>query len=163
ATKDTLPRLGPDWGFCITPSPEKTALPQFTAALRIREGPNKAATEQALLKALDTAAALAVWSNADNLRLKEEMQGAVKVKYLLPGKGAPPALQPAYALKGGYLVLASSPAAMRQFAASGTKVEAPPDPKKTGSVEAPLVRISLRQLSKFLKDRRDPLVELLAE
>ena len=76
------------------------------------------------------------------------------MKYLA-GEGVfPPGVQPAYALKDGYLVLASSPEALRRFgpAAAG---------KASG--EVPLLRLSARAMHEYLTERRDALVPLVAE
>ena len=48
-------------------------------------------------------------------RGEEKLNDKVEIKYLANDKAYPPGLQPAFALKGGYLVLASSPEAIRRF------------------------------------------------
>jgi hypothetical protein len=160
--KEILPYLGPDWGVCITAPQDKTAMPQVIAALRIRPGPNKVPVEQSLLKALEMASMLAVWNDSE-LRLKTEVQGTVKVRYLSHPKASALGYQPAFAFKEGYLVLASSPSAVQQFAAAKTGSELQSLPEGGSSDEVPLFRLSLRELSKLLKNRREAVVDALTQ
>lgn len=155
--KEVLPALGPDFGFCLLapPAADKSAPPQGLLAVRVR--PDKGADE-ALLSAVDFYARLAVMAYRNQgkgtVSLKTVRQDKVEVKYL-SGEGAfPPGVQPAYALKDGYLVLASSPEAVRRFG--------PAAPAKP-SGEVPLLRLSARELSRTLKERRDGLVQVVAE
>ena len=63
-------------------------------------------------------------------------------------------MNPACALKDGYLVFASSPEVLRRFAAgSGAK----------RSGEVPLLRLSTKALYGYLAERRDGLVPFVAE
>jgi hypothetical protein len=158
--KDILPYLGPDWGFCVTaPAERETLVPTCTWALRVRPGPKKVSVGKALYNALNSCAVLAVLTynsgaRSDELRLKTVMQGDVEVKYLVNGKLFPVGFQPAFALKDGYLVVATSPRAVKAFA----KV-------KTAAVsggEVPVLRVSLSGWAAFLNERREALTGFLA-
>src|SRR5260370_40851839 len=69
----------------------------------------------------------------------------------------PPGLKPAFALRDGFLVLASSPEAIRQFSSKDPKAL----PLKTA--ELPMLRLSLKEIRRFLKERREPLLAFLAQ
>jgi hypothetical protein len=159
--RDVLPQLGPDWGLFLTAPANQSDLPQLTFALRVRPGTTAPPVDQALLKALNSLAMLAVLTHntgrADEVRLKVVMQGPVEVKYLASDKAFPPGVQPAFALKDGYLLLATSPEGIRAFGAAPTVA-----PPKRPAGEVPLLRVAPRGWSQFLKDRREALVAALA-
>jgi hypothetical protein len=160
---EVLPYLGPDWGFCVTapPADGKDWFPHAVWVTRVRSGKDGAPLGPALVTALNSFAMLAVFQhnshNTEPLSLKATMQDQVEVKYLTGEKVLPPGLRPAFALKDGYLVLATSPEAIRAFAAkrTGTLV--------TEAGEVPLMRASLRALRAFLKERREPLLAHAAQ
>jgi hypothetical protein len=155
---DVLPRLGPDWGLCVVDAPGRAAFPHVLFALRVRPGPEKAPVDRAVVKALQFFAELAVYgynsTHKDVLRLKAHRQGPVQVKYLTGAGALPPGVEPAFALKEGYLVLASSPAAVERF---GAAAAAPPP-----AAEVPLLRLSLRELARLLQPRKKALAAFLA-
>jgi hypothetical protein len=156
-TKQVLPSLGPDAGLCVLPPADRTGPPQLLVALRVRPGPKGERMDKAILGTLQFLAGLAVLDHnlkkKDKLHLKKETQDGVEVHYFVGGSKFPPGVRPAFALKDGYLVLASSPAAVRRFAA----VPAPLPPSK----EVPLLRLSAPQLAKLLRERADLLADLL--
>jgi hypothetical protein len=156
---DVLPRLGPDWGFCVAAPGDGTTIPHVLAALRVQPGPANAPVDQALLTAAQFFAGLAVFDHnakhGGQMRIKTKVQDKVEVKYLADGKSFAQGLQPALALKDGYLVLASSPDAIRRFAAHAAEGDA--------RREVPFLRLSLSALGRFLKDRREPILRFLAE
>jgi hypothetical protein len=154
-----LARVGPDWGFCLAAPADAAALPDALFALRIQPGPQDAPVDQIVFNALQTGATLVVLghnrSDKEPIKLRTMRQGDVVVKYLAgdqPGKDTP---QPAFALKAGYLVLGSSPAAIARFAASPT---AP-----ASGEETPLFRLSLQQLRRLAQGQRQALASLLVE
>jgi hypothetical protein len=106
---------------------------------------------------VDFFAGLAVFDHnlkhAGQLRVKGLRQGQVEGKYVAGG-GLPEGLEPAFALKAGYLVLASSPAALAQFAAV-------PHPVPPG--ETPLLRLSLSGLARMVRAHRDQVTANLAD
>jgi hypothetical protein len=156
--KDVLPNIGPDWGLCIAPGPDKNDLPHVLAAVAVRPGSGKIPVDRGLLKGIRFLAELAVlqynFSHPDPIRLKKLDQGGVEIHYLANDKVFPPGFQPAFALKDGYLLLASSPEAIGQFQKTG--------PPSLPSAETPLVDLSLRELAKFLKARRQKAIGFLA-
>jgi hypothetical protein len=157
---DVLPNLGPDWGFCVAaPADKKILVPLLTVALRVRPGPKVMPVDQALLGGLNSFALFAVISynqrgGPDTLRLASVKQDMVEVKYLENDKLFPAGLRPAFAVKDGYLLLTSAPEAV--FGFSKRQSTAPNSP------DVPLLRMSLRELSQFLKDRREPITKYLA-
>jgi hypothetical protein len=156
--KQFLARLGPDCGLCVAAAPDKSAFPHVLIALRIRPGPpGSPPADKAIEGALTLFAGLAVLEHnrkeKDQMALKKEVQDGVEVRYFVSEKKFPPGLRPAFAVKGGYLVLASSPEAVRRFAA-----EAGPAPPRKDS---PLLRLSLRRFSQHLKDRKASVLDFL--
>jgi hypothetical protein len=154
--REVLPSLGPDIGMCLLApaATDKSAMPQGLLALRVRS--DKGAEEAVLsaVKFYATWAMIPYRMQGKTINVKSVRQDRVEVQYL-DGEGVFPAgIQPAYALKDGYLVLASSPEAVRRF---GTGAGAKP------SGEVPLLRLSAKALANYLKDRRDALVPIVAE
>jgi hypothetical protein len=157
--KDVLPRLGPDVGLCVTPAADPAHFPHVLFALRMRPGPKEAPVDQAVYRAVQFFAGLAVFehnrTHKNYLRLRTLRQGQVEVK-CLSGEGAlMPGLEPAFALKEGFLVLASSPAAIEHFAAGPVSA--------ASGKETPILRISFPVVCSYLKARRQALVSFFAE
>ncbi len=161
--KDVVQRLvtalGPDWGFCITapPAADKAWFPHLVAALRVRRGDAAASAPLTILGALNAFAMLAVLSHnrehPDPASLQTIRQDRVEVKYLVNDSLFPPGFQPAFAFKDGFVLLASAPEAIRRFNTVTSPLASAPSPE-----EVPLLRLSLRALYTFLKDRREPLL-----
>jgi hypothetical protein len=161
---EVLSRLGPDWGVCVTPPDpaDRHWLPSLTAVLRLRPGGAGVPVEQRALDGLDFFARLVVLGynshRQDQLRLRVVSQGPVEVR-VIEGDQWPPGLQPAFAWKGGYLVLASTPEAVRRFVP-------PPVADTPGSpdgVEFPLVRLALQGWAGYLRSYREPVAAFLAD
>jgi hypothetical protein len=154
--KEVLPALGPDLGFCLMapPAGDKSPVAQALVAVRVR---GDKGADEAALTAVDFYARLGAMSYrvpGKAITPRSLRQDKVEVKYLA-GEGAfPPGVQPAYALKDGYLLLASSPEAVRRFG-PGTA------PKSAG--EVPLLRLSVKGLRQYLTERRDGLAPIVAE
>jgi hypothetical protein len=160
-TSEVLPALGPDWGFCIVapPASDKGWFPHVILALRAGPGPNKdAPVDEALLSAIKSYATLAVvghnQSNKEQMSLKSVMQDKVKVNYL-ESASFPAGLRPAFALSSGYLVLASSPEAVRRFTAGNGRAPA--------AAEQVVLRLSLKDLRAYVEERRESLAQAVAE
>jgi hypothetical protein len=157
---DLLANVGPEAGFCILapPAEEKAWVPQLVAALRVRPGAAGAPADLTLLNALNSLATLVVFNHNGGqpgpLRLRTVLQDGVEIKYLLNEEKFPPGFQPAFALKDGYLLVASSPAAVRRFQTSAAR---------PATAEPPLFRLSLREVTRYLKERRDPLLAHAAQ
>ncbi len=151
--RELLPALGPDVGLCLLApgKGDKGPLPQGLLAVRVRSE----AAGNGVLAALDFYARLAALASHGQdkaaITLKSVRQGKLEVKYLSSDKAFPAGVQPAWTVKDGYLLLASSPEVVRRF---GTGK--PP-------AEAPLLRLSARALSAYLTAQRDGLVPLIAD
>jgi uncharacterized protein DUF3352 len=159
---DVLPLLGPDWGVCVLAprSSDKGWFPHTIWALRIQPG----GIDRALLNALNSLALLAVFayngSHQDQMSFHalDKMEGG----YLSNETEFPPGFQPAFTLKDGFLILASSPEAIARFnlaKAKGT-TERQAD---ISSREIPLLRISLRELSQYLSTYQNALADHIAK
>jgi hypothetical protein len=154
--KDVLPSLGPDWGLCITaPADKEVLVPHLTWALRVQTGPNKPAADKALLSGLNTLAFFAVFQS-NHLQLKTVKQDKVEVKYLESDQVFPAGFKPAFAVKDGYLLLTSSPDAVKTFSKRSS-------PGATASGEVPVLRVALREWGRFLKARREPFTKYVAD
>jgi len=160
--KDILRSLGPDWGVCVVapPTSAKGWVPQVISALRVRPGTASIPADLTVWNALNSLATLAVFHHnrgqPGQLSLKSTLQDKMEVKHLVNDEQFPSGLQPAFALKGEYLVLASSPEAIRRFSARPSEAPTP----ATG--EVPLLKLSLRGWCEFLRERREPLLEYAA-
>jgi hypothetical protein len=158
--KEVLPAVGPDVGFCLTAPAAGTKgwAPGFVAAMRIARGDEDDPIDQALFSTVESWAQLAVLGhNKQNpgqpLRLRTTYIDRARVRYL-QGEGVFPAgAEPAFGLRRGYLVLASSLPEFRRFKGSA------PTPASTA---VPLLRISFKAWKSYLKDRREPLAAALA-
>lgn len=161
--RDVLPRLGPDWGFCLLAPPQasKCWVPHLVAALRIQPGDRDPPLDRVALEALNTLSILGVLSynagHVDQISLKTVLWDKIEIKYLANDKRFLAGFQPAYALKEGFLVLASSPDAIRAFRAI-------PSSAPAGIPgEIPILRVSFGEIRRYLKERAGDLVPYLAE
>jgi hypothetical protein len=154
--KDLLPALGPDCGLCLIapPTAEKSWFPQTMLAVRLRPGPKGESVDADILSTVNFYAQLAVVTHNQKsknpLSLKTIVQDKVEIKYLSGDGVFPPGLRPSYALKDGHLVLASSPEVLSRFRA--VKAE------RTAE-DVPFLRLSAPELRRFLRERREPLLD----
>jgi hypothetical protein len=113
-----------------------------------------------VLHALNSLATLAVFHHNRGqpgaLSLKSTLQDKIEVKYLVNDEQFPPGLRPAFALKEGYLVLATAPEAIRRFRGTPSQTSA------KATREVPLLKLSLSGWCQFLRERREPLLEYAA-
>jgi hypothetical protein len=161
--RDVVPCLGPDVGFCVLPPPaaEKQAwFPSLIGALRVQPGKQEPPLERTLLTAVNT---LAVFvgvaynsTHTDQMVLSSEMQDKVEVKFMTNARFFPSGVQPAFAFKDGYLVVASSPAAVQMF-----RVNAAPIPEAAG--EIPWLRLSLHEVCRYLQGKREHFADQIAQ
>jgi hypothetical protein len=154
-----VPYLGPDFGICAMAPAEndKSWVPNVIAALRVRPGERGMAPEIALSNAVNSLATLLVFTQNSgrpgSLKLHAASQDDIEVKYLVDDERFPPGFQPTFAIKDRYALFASSPQAIRQF----RKPSAP-----VGSAlaqESPLIRVSLKGISKYLEQHRSDLIK----
>jgi hypothetical protein len=158
-----LPHVGPDWGFCLTApaADDKDCLPRGVFVVRVPPGGEEAPADQALLSAVRTAALFAVLVNNQQhpdapLRLKTLVVEKQEIYYLVGDKVFPAGLRPAFALKDGWLLFATSPEQIRSFAIA-------PAPGAPRDGPAPILRVSFKAWRAYLKDREEPLAVALAE
>jgi hypothetical protein len=158
--KEVLPCLGPDVGFCVT-APDEAAkdwFPRAVLAVRVRPGDKPPYIDRTMFSALTALAQAAVidhnGKHAQRMRLKTDLQNQVEIKYLAGGSQFPAGVQPAFALKDGYLVLGTSPEALRRFETTGSM-------PKDGDL--PLLRVSMKDLRRYLETHRQSLAAALAE
>ncbi|HYV35024.1 MAG TPA: hypothetical protein VE988_04915 [Gemmataceae bacterium] len=158
--KELAPHIGPDVGFCVAGNPVKDEFPHILFALRIRPKPDEPGFDKSLVTALQFLAAAGVGDynrkHKDQIQFKTLKQDGVEVKYLVNDEKFPKGFQPAFAAKEGYLVLGSSPEALKRFAAGASAVP-------SATQDSPLLRLSFPKLSRLIKDRRDVLLNFLTE
>lgn len=162
--KDVLPKLitglGPDWGLWVTAPAKATAPPLPTAvfALRVRAtGSADDSLGESIVSGLDTVMHLLRLeynkAHDDQFTLAEAKSDAGRVKYLKNDTALPAGVQPAYGLRGDFLVIASHPDAVAGFT----------PPNATSKVDsAPLVRVSCKAAAAYLRDRGKELSGLIA-
>jgi hypothetical protein len=159
--RDLLPFIGPDAGLCVlTPlADSKPWLPQSVAALRLQPGKGDKTTDQTVLDLVNFFAWLAVVDynakHEDRLSLKTATRNGAEVRYFTNDKWLPPGVQPAFTFKDGYLLVASSPDAIDRL-----NFKAPP---REAQAEVPMLRLSLKTLRNYLTERREVVVNSLAE
>jgi len=151
--KDVLPNIGPDWGVCMLPAKDGQQFPPMIFALAVKPGSDKKPVDQALFNSVEALAKFAALQSAD-IKLQTMTQGKVEVKYL-KSKTFLPGLEPAFALKDGFFLFATTPDAITEFRLRPTSVD---EPK-----EAPLLRVSTQQLAKLLQQRREHIVSSLTD
>src|SRR4029450_4106044 len=123
-TRDILPNIGPDLGFAVT-LPDGNGMPRALVALAAKSAPKEAPVDQMLIKSAQLFVGLAVFeynrkNNDKPVHIRSVQQGDVEVKYLAQDKLFPPGIQPAIALKDGYLLFASAPEAIADFRAGNS-------------------------------------------
>jgi hypothetical protein len=159
---EVLPAIGPDWGLCLLapPAADKNWMPRALFALRVESKRAKKAIEPKLLGILDFAARLLIFvhNNQQPDRPFSLKTGAVdgrEVRYL--SGDLPAGIQPSYALLDGHILLSSSLEEMNRFART------PPPVAPSPGAAIPLLRISFKDWRAYLKARREPIAQFLAE
>ena len=160
--KDKLPlvldALGPDWALWATPPAPNEVVPAVVAAVKVQgTGTKGAEASKSLIQTLEYGFQVArIAYNAkhkDQIGLKEEKDGDAVIK-TLSGDGLPPGLRPCFALKGGYLLVSTSPDAIKAFKPPTT------DPKPGGDV--PLARFNATAARAYLTAHAASLAKLAA-
>jgi hypothetical protein len=157
--KDVLPHIGPDWAIWVTaPTDKGHLLPLAILALRVGVGDKAAPVDKALLKQVDSFALLARVAHGQffpdkPLLQKKETFGKQEVDYL-ESDALPAGIRPAFALKDGFLLLASAPEQIGRFAApTATTPDGP----------ATLLRVSFKAWRGYIESQGDGLSKLIAE
>ncbi len=163
--KDVLPHVGPDFGLYLSapPTADKAWFPQTVLAVRVGDDGEKPPFRQSVVSALDGYARAAVvmynkFHPKEKMSLKTVFQGTREVKTLVNERGFPPGFQPALAAHEGYIVLASSPEALGNASPTRSKPAA-----VNATDEVPLVRVSFKELRRWLKERHEVLTPIMAE
>ncbi|MCI0742004.1 MAG: hypothetical protein L0Y72_23470 [Gemmataceae bacterium] len=155
---DLLRHIGPDWGLAVYPATSDTEFPHVVAALAVQPGNKKVRADQTIYRGAQFFAGMAVMDynskNAEPIRLKTVQQGAVEVKYFSNPKVFPEGLEPALALKDGYLLLASAPKAIERFTLATSKPAV--------SKDVPVVRFSATEMAKLLRGRKQQVIAHIA-
>jgi hypothetical protein len=152
--RDMLAQLGPEAGFAIIApaADEKQWTPHLLWALRARPAAG-GKSAQNVLDGLNFLAGLAVLDynskHDDRLTLKTEADGEGEIKFFIHDKLYPPFWRPAYALKEGFLVFASTPEVIRSFRGGDASEPAG---------ETTILHASLTVLRGYLGERRDELL-----
>jgi hypothetical protein len=155
--------VGPDWGFCVLapPAGDKGWFPRAVFAVRVSPSPESEPVLEAALSALHLGALSAVLAyNREHPDAVVSLPRGTKlenkeIKYIPGGGALPPGLEPALALRDGYLVLATSLEAVKRFRPTGPA----PDP----AAGVPLLRVSFKDARAYLRDRHEALAAALAE
>lgn len=158
--RDKLPAvlagLGPDWAAWVSPpdAASGTWVPEWTAAIKLTPQ-DGADVPKIILQAVDVAAQLARLAHNrdhdpdDQIEITDETRDGHAVKSLTNPKGFPPGFQPSFGISRGYLVIASSPEAVRRFV-PGTPTD------------SPVVRLSAKELRAYLEKHGPAFAEFVA-
>jgi hypothetical protein len=155
--REILPYLGPEWAlFVAVPADIKQMVPNGFFAVRVATGDPKAPVDKALLSQLEFLAKLVCVQHSKpdkEIKLNTERTDTLVI-YYLEGAALTAAVRPGFALKEGFIIVASSPETIRNFVG--------PRPEKTEG-PAPLLRVSFKAWRSYLKDRHDAFVQLYSE
>lgn len=160
ALPDLLKSIGPDWGIWLTP-PGKTSrgrLPDLTVALRVR---NPESQDNALGDAMRLGLSFAFQmfrveynkSHDDQFTIRDVKDDSGSIQHLENAKLLPKGVRPAFAQRGDFLLLATSPEAIQRF-----------DPKKDApkADAALLLRIGWVALEQYLRTNGEELAKLVS-
>lgn len=159
---DVLPYVGPDWGAYVAPPPTgvKTWFPSMLLAIRAQPGPKKPPVDKALWGSLQGVVFLArIAYNKDNpghpLSVETFQHGNRTVHYLASEQGRAVGFLPTYGLHEGEFVFASSPEAWKAYVTR--------KPKISTAEETPLIRISAKHFTAYVKTHDKALIAALAK
>jgi hypothetical protein len=151
---EALPILGPEWGVCFAapPSSEPGWFPHLLAAVHLHPTAAEPSPELLVMNALNSVATLVVFAQNQvkpgTVSLRSRIHEGSEIKYVTD-KEFPPGLQPAFACRGGYLVLGSSPAAIERFAVRSSGQASP---------NRPFLQVLFPPLLAYLRERQETLV-----
>jgi hypothetical protein len=165
--RDNLPlvldSLGPNWVIWAEHPVAESYLPTLAAAIEIGgDAEAKAKAEKSLVQAVEfgfTMARIAYNSgHTDQIEVKEEKdpKTGAAIKSLVNEKGFPPGFRPSFAIKQGYLVLATSPDAIKRF---DPTVPKPALPRETST----LAKLNGTQMRAYLQTHGAKLAKFLAD
>jgi hypothetical protein len=157
--------VGPDWGICVWPpdSHAQSWAPSAIAAVRL-QSEAAPAMEQRVLNGLNILARLIIAGvNAQTgarWHVRSVKQGDLEVRFIdcePMSADAAKGIRPAFACKGGYLVIASSPEAIARF-----QPPASADTQASDN-EVPIMRLAFRGWATYLRSYREPLARFASK
>ncbi|VTT99298.1 Uncharacterized protein OS=Singulisphaera acidiphila (strain ATCC BAA-1392 / DSM 18658 / VKM B-2454 / MOB10) GN=Sinac_5524 PE=4 SV=1 [Gemmataceae bacterium] len=158
-----LDSLGPNWAAWVVPPEKDGFLPVVVGAVEVSgEGEKRATAEKTLLQTVEFGFQMARVAyntrHADQIDLEETRDAAtgVVVKSLVNDKGFPPGFRPSFAMVKGYLVVATSPDAIKAF-------QGPPAATAAEKGTALLARFSGTHTRAYLAAHGHSLARFLAE
>jgi hypothetical protein len=156
---DVLGAIGPQWALWIEP-PAATGdfLPTGVVAMQIDStGPKGKSAARDIARAVgfgfNTARIAYNASHVDQIELVETDDADIVITSLVNDKKFPAGFRPSYAFKGGFLLVASSPEAIKRFRK--------PKESPSGS-EALFARFSGSATRAYLQAHREPLARFLS-
>ncbi len=154
--KDIVPTIGPDWGVCVLPSKDAQQLPHVLFALAVKPAAKGLPLDQTLWVLVESVVQAHNQNNPKTpIRVQSITQEKVEIKYLTNDKLFPPGFQPAFAVKDGYLLVATTPDAIAHFRLH--------DKKPVEQNDTPILRVSAPELAKLLEHRQDHILASLTE
>lgn len=159
--RDKLPlvldALGPDWAVWAEPPAGEGFLPTAVLAVRIDDGPKGQDAARSIGRAVEfgfqTFRVAYNAGHADQVELREEKDGDTIITSLVNQTGFPAGFRPTFALKGGHLLLATSPEPIRRFK---------PPAATAAPGEATILRFSGTAARAYLTTHRKQLAKFLA-
>jgi hypothetical protein len=162
--RERLPRvldaLGPDWAvWAEPPAAGAGPLPVVVGAVRLRPigplgGDIPRAVERAVGFAFDAGRVGYNAKHRDQIDIDDEQTADGRITTLTGAKAFPPGVRPSFAVKGGYLLLATSPDAIRRFH--------PPSDEASGTDGGAVVaRASGTAIREYLREHRAGLAKVL--
>jgi hypothetical protein len=151
---EALPILGPEWGCCLAfpPSGDPAWFPHLLAAVRIHPTPAQPTPDLLLMNALNSVATLVVFAQNQvkpgSISLRSQILDGTEIRYFANDKEFPPGFRPAFACRGGYLVVGSSPAAIGRLALR---------PSGQVSANSPFLKLLFPPLLAYLRERQEVL------
>lgn len=148
--RDRLPTvlrgIGPDWASFVLPPDDGNWQPRGGVAIRVSADVTPAMSN-ALSLGFQLIRLAYNQSHTEQLDVAEQKQADVAVKVLT---GLPDGVHPCFAVKSGYLIVASSPSVIAEFS------------PKAETTAAPRLRVLTGRLREYLTRHREPIAKSLA-
>jgi hypothetical protein len=164
--RDKLPlvldALGPNWSVWVEQPPTDGLLPTLAAAVEISGDQQKRTqAEKSLRQTIEFGFAMARvaynTTHMDQIEVRDERNSRGEtITSLVNDKGFPPGVRPSFAVVQGYLVVATSPDAIKRFTVPAAAPTA-------GGDSATLARFSGVQTRKYLQANRAHLARFLTD
>jgi hypothetical protein len=149
--RDKLPAVargfGPDWAAWVAP-PATGWVPRAATVVRLADDDTSATVARALDLGFQLVRVAYNQAHPDQIDGREEQQDGVTVRYLANDAGFPAGFRPCFAVKGGYLIVATAPAVVAGFA-----------PPHGDARQGPPARLSLRGVREYVTRHRDEIAK----